>query len=191
MMTHGLCERHQWAFRCFRSTETALVKAQNDLLRAIDDDCGVFLALLDLFSAFDTLDHEILPQRLEESVGMSGIAPQWMKSYLCGRLQCVVVDGVKSDFATLQHGVPQFSVLGPIVFTVYIMPQWRDCPTPHVEIHLFADDSHAALYMCTFESDRHPTNSVSTTARLNSSPSVPHGIVKQWRPAVSPWDLLR
>ena len=60
VMTHGLYERHQSAFHCFHSTETALVKVQNDLVRAIDDDCGVFLVLLDLSSVFDTLDHELL-----------------------------------------------------------------------------------------------------------------------------------
>ena len=60
MKVHAFYEKHQSAYRCYHSTETALDKAQNDLQRAIDDDSGVFLVLLDLSAALDTMDHDIL-----------------------------------------------------------------------------------------------------------------------------------
>ena len=69
--------------------------------------CGVFLVLLDLSSTFDTLDHDILLHRLEESVGLTGAALQWMNSYLRGRTQCVRIDGVSSKSSELKYGVPQ------------------------------------------------------------------------------------
>ena len=64
MKVHALYEKHQSAYRCYHSTETALDKAQNDLQGAIDDDSGVFLVLLDLSAALDTMDHDILLDRL-------------------------------------------------------------------------------------------------------------------------------
>ena len=71
MRMNGLYEKHQSAYRCYHSSETALVKVHNNLLRPLDDGCGVFLVLLDLSSTFDTLDHDILLHRLEESVGLT------------------------------------------------------------------------------------------------------------------------
>ena len=76
MRMHGLCEWHQSESHCFHSTEAVLIKVQNDLLRALDTGCSVFLVYLDLFSAFDTLNNTILLRRLEESVGMSRMALQ-------------------------------------------------------------------------------------------------------------------
>lgn len=79
MRAHGLYEMHQSAYHCYHSTETALVKVQNHLLRTLDEGGGVFLVLLDLSAAFDTLECDII---LEESIGLSGTALQWMRSYL-------------------------------------------------------------------------------------------------------------
>ena len=119
---HGLDEKNQSAYCCHHSTETALVKVQNNLLRAIDEGCGVFLVLLGLSVAFDTLDHDILLKRLEESVGLSGLALRWMDSYLRGRSQSVTTDGNTSDAASLKYGIPHGSVLGPLLFTIYTIP---------------------------------------------------------------------
>ncbi len=130
MRTHGLYEKHQSAYRCYHSTETALVKVQNDLLRAVDSGGGVFLVLIYLSAAFDTLDHNILLRRLEESVGLSGVALQWMDSYLRGRSQSVVIDGVKSEPADLQYGVPQGVSYWPSNVHNILQSHRRDCKTP-------------------------------------------------------------
>jgi hypothetical protein len=119
---------------------------QNDLLRAVDSGGGVFLVLLDLSAAFDTLDHNILLRRQEESVGLSGVALQWMDSYLRGRSQSVVIDGVKSEPADLQYGVPQGSVLGPVTFTIYSSPIGEIARRHNLEIHLYADDTQLYVF---------------------------------------------
>ena len=121
MRENGLYEMQQSAYRYYHSTETALVKVQNDMLRAVDDVCGVFLVLLDLSAAFDTLEHKLILSRLQD-LGLSADALRWMASYLQGRSQSVAIDGVTSDAASLQYGVHQGSVLGPILFTIYTSP---------------------------------------------------------------------
>ena len=104
------------------STETALRSIVDDLLRNADDRLVSVLALLDLSAAFDTQDHPILLQRLETTVVISGTVLHWFTSYLEGRKQSVKVDNVLSSPSPLQFGVPQGSVLGPILFTLYSQP---------------------------------------------------------------------
>ena len=79
----------QSAYRKAHSTETALVRIQNDILRATDNQEVTILLLLDLSAAFDTVNHAILINRLEKSVGIKGNALKWFVSYLNGRRQCV------------------------------------------------------------------------------------------------------
>ena len=102
MMTHVSMNDTSLHFAASTAWTRHRSRYRTTVMRAIDDGCGVLLVLLNFSSAFDTLDHEMLLQRLEESVRMSGITLPWMKPYLRGRSQCVVVDGVKSDPATLQ-----------------------------------------------------------------------------------------
>ena len=87
MKVHASYEKQQFAYRCYYSTETAQVNVQNDLLRAIDDGSGVFLVLLDLSAAFDTIDHDILLDRLKSNIGLSDKSLGWFCSYLKDRLQ--------------------------------------------------------------------------------------------------------
>ena len=111
----------------YHSTETALVNVQNDLLRAIDDGSGVFLVLLDLSAAFDTIDHDILLDRLKSNIGLSDKSLGWFCSYLKDRLQCIVIDGVTSEPVNLKYGVPQGSLIVHFSkrFTFYFRPCFR------------------------------------------------------------------
>ncbi len=80
---------------------------------------GILLGLLDLSAAFDTLDHARLLDQLYQ-IGVRGVVLKWFRSYLTGRTQAVVIDGISSDPVSLSTGVPQGSVLGPLLFLIYI-----------------------------------------------------------------------
>ena len=89
---HHLGEMFQSAYKVFHSTETALVKVQNDILRAVDTNHSIVLLLLDLSAAFDTVDHSLLLSRLEQRFGVKGKVIQWIKSYLINREQFVQIE---------------------------------------------------------------------------------------------------
>jgi len=112
----------QSAYRPGHSPETALLKMINDLRLLIDRGFGAILTMLDLSSAFDTVNHQILLSRLERLFGVSGTALSWFQSYLSGRTQSVRIIDASSGTRDLEFGVPQGSVLGPILFLLYIAP---------------------------------------------------------------------
>ncbi len=118
---NALCEDFQSGFRPYHSTETALFRVTNDLLLS-DRGCISLLVLLDLSTAFDTIDHNILLNRLENYAGIRGSALSWFKSYLSNRHQFVAVNEEVSYQSQVQYGVPQVSVLGPLLFTLYMLP---------------------------------------------------------------------
>ena len=107
----------QSAYREFHSTETALCGIASDLLEYMDDGKCAILILLDLSTAFDTVDHEILIDDLMY-IGVEGVALKWFKSYLENRSYHVIIKGTKSERRTLHRGVPQGSVLGPVLFSI-------------------------------------------------------------------------
>ena len=122
-MQHVNCNKllsyFQSAYRPHHSTEIALLKVTNDLLSVMDDGKISVLVLLNLSAAFDTTDHEILPHRLHNVFGFGHTVLSWIQSYLENQTQTVVVHGKHSTPASLRYGVPQQSVLGPILFILY------------------------------------------------------------------------
>ena len=105
-MAHHLDETFQSAYKNFHSTETALVRVQNDILCAIDNNESVILLLLDLSAAFDTVDHSILLSRLCDRFGVKGAAVAWSESYPTSRAQFVRVNDCRSTQRSLERGVP-------------------------------------------------------------------------------------
>ena len=139
--SHNLFPSSQSAYRPGHSTETALVRVMNDLLRAMDGGKLSILTLLDLSAAFDTIDHQILLQRLHLSFGLSGSALNWFKSYLSDRTQTVSTSNRSSKPSALSLGVPQGSVLGPVLFILYTKPLSSLISHHSVSSQSFADDT--------------------------------------------------
>ena len=110
-------------------------------MKAVDESGGAILVLLDLSAAFDTIDHGKLLALLKSSFGVEDSALEWISSYLSGRKQSVLIDGVTSDDLHLKWGVPQGSVLGPILFTVYTTPLASIIRKHGLDFHLYADDT--------------------------------------------------
>lgn len=108
----------QSVYKRLHSTETALLKVQNNILSAIDDNKSFALLLLDISSAFDTVDDELLLERLCKCFGFRGKVLKWFESYLQDRKQFVVIDDIKSDVNDLHFGVLQGSVLGRILYSL-------------------------------------------------------------------------
>jgi len=131
----GLLPRLQSAYRAFHSTETAVLKVLSDMLLAID--AGDLSALVLL----DTVDHDILIRRLQTSYGLSGSVLLWVRSYLVPRYQSVRTGSTSSSPTLIMCGVPQGSVLGPILFLLYTADLIQLIQDHGLRPHLFADDT--------------------------------------------------
>ena len=140
LVSNNLLEPFQSAYRKGHSTETALLSVTNDLLTASDSGRISILSLLDLSAAFDTIDHRILLSRLR-SIGCTGMVLSWFDSYISERTQSVVLNNVHSTLCNLKHGVPQGTVLGPVLFTLYTMPLSDVLVDSGCLYHSFADDT--------------------------------------------------
>ena len=137
---NNLLEPCQSAYRQGHSTETALVRVQNDVICAVGQQKAVLLVLLDLSAAFDTVNHQLLIKTLQQ-LGIRGTMLHWFSTYLVGRLQRIKVNGVTSQPKLLECGVPQGSVLGPILFTIYTASLGQLLRQLDVQYHFYADDS--------------------------------------------------
>ncbi|PIK46691.1 putative RNA-directed DNA polymerase from mobile element jockey-like [Apostichopus japonicus] len=140
LSNNDLYARMQSAYRANYSTETAQLYVQNSLLCALDERKDALLVLLDFSSAFDTINHQTLLTRLHERYGVDGIPLYWMKSYLANRTQCVIVDQNLSKDVTLATGVPQGSVLGPLLYTLYVAPLHDLIISANMQTVIYADD---------------------------------------------------
>ena len=140
----NLMESNQSAYRALHSTETAFLKVKTDIISALDCQEVACLILLDLSAAFDTADHFTLLQWHQQHFAVSRTSLEWFHSYLTNRTQAVVIgnilsDGCKSAPMPLTSGIPQGSVLGPILFMLYTVPLGDICHRNRIEFHLYAD----------------------------------------------------
>ena len=117
------------------------MKVMNDLLRSPDHGNVSVLTLLDLSAAFDTIDHTILLHRLEHVFGIQDTALHWFSSYLTKRTQTVTVNNCSSAPVTISCGVPQGSVMGPVLFVLCTAPLSDVMDSHSVLHHTFADDT--------------------------------------------------
>jgi len=141
---NNLQEINQSAYRKHHSTETALLKVHTDIRQAVAERMVVLMAMLDLSSAFDTISHELLLHSLS-SIGIQGTAFEWLKSYISDRTQIVMTKGARSNPAQLTTGVPQGSVLGPLLFCIYTNSLGSLLRSHGVEFHIYADDTQVYL----------------------------------------------
>ena len=130
----------QSAYRSFHSTDSTLLKIHNDNISSIDNGAVSALILLDLSAAFDTADHSILLSRLKNWFGFEDFYLSWFSLYLNLRKQAVSLKDIISSYSTLSYGVPQGSVLGPLLFTLYTTLLGSVISMNSSDYHLYADD---------------------------------------------------
>ena len=129
---------HQSGFRPVHSTESALIDMTDDWLSQINSGKMTGVAFIDLRQAFDTVNHCILVNKLR-TIGASEITVKWFESYLCNRTQKVSFNGVMSDALPMTVGVPQGSILGPLLFLIFINDM--SSVIKHGNISMYADDT--------------------------------------------------
>ena len=136
---NNLVTDKQWAYRAGFSTELLLTQLTEMWREAVDAGLVVAVAFIDFKKAFDGVSHAILEMKLKRDFGISGSLLGWIKSYLNGRQQFTAVNGSTSEMTPISFGIPQGSVLGPTLFTLFT----NDLPSSvsSGSVFMFADDT--------------------------------------------------
>ena len=121
------------------------MRVHNDIIVSMDNGNSVILVLLDLSAAFDTVNHVLLLSRLEKRFGITGTVLTLFRSYLSSRAQLVNINQSYSTKRDLLVGVPQGSVLGPLLYLLYTVPISDVITNCHLNYHLHADDTQLYL----------------------------------------------
>ncbi|PIK46401.1 putative RNA-directed DNA polymerase from mobile element jockey-like [Apostichopus japonicus] len=135
------------SYCCCIRTHVVLLRVCNDLLQTVDRGDEAVLVLLDFSAAFDTIDHLVLIARLEERYGITDKALDWFVSYLENRKQAVAVETALSDALLMDCGMPQGSVAGPVIFTMYSAPIEDIASSNGIECMTYADDTQLHISM--------------------------------------------
>lgn len=138
LLSHNILNAFQSEFRAGHSTITATTVVTNDLITALDRRQHCAALFVDLTKAFDLVDHALLLQRLK-SIGLGNSALSWFKNYLSDRTQCVVVDNYTSSIVRVRKGVPQGSLLAPLLFSIFINELGQGIKS--AKLHFYADDT--------------------------------------------------
>ena len=117
-----------------------LTKMTEDWRRALDKNLVVGIVFVDFRKAFDSISHHVLLQKLQ-GVGVSGDLWSWIKDYLTNRSQVSIVNSCRSESMPVKFGVPQGSVLGPTLFSLFCNDLFDITNSEEGEIHMYADDT--------------------------------------------------
>jgi hypothetical protein len=144
--SNSLMPALQSGFRKFHSTETLIMRLLAEVFQAFDRGQVTLLALYDISAAFDTVDHAILLDRLSKSFGITDSALLWLSSFLTDRSVSVVFGSTRSPWAHIPYGLPQGSVLAPLLFILYTSDLAGVLSPLGVLSHQYADDTQAFLH---------------------------------------------